>query len=66
MWQQLDAEVQGKLEFIAYKQADVTTLATRGSDRLDFKDLSVATIRELMAQAFIAGRSHEINLMKNQ
>ncbi|MCE2968035.1 MAG: DUF6900 domain-containing protein [Phycisphaerales bacterium] len=36
---------------------ELETLATRGRDHLDFHDLSVATLREVIAAAFEAGYS---------
>lgn len=47
-----------KLECIAREHLGIETLATRNSDRLDFHDLSVGSIKAALAAAFEAGRAH--------
>lgn len=44
-----------ELEKIAEKVAGIETLETRKSDSLDFYDMSVWTIKELMQKAYDAG-----------
>ena len=51
-----DGAPQEILAQIAADMLDIETLETRGSDRLDFHDLSVAAIREALATAYEAGR----------
>lgn len=42
---------------IAAEKLGVETLETRNSDRLDFHDLSVASLRAALAAAYEAGRA---------
>jgi hypothetical protein len=44
------------IESIARAHFDVETLLTRGSDSLDFYDVSVASIRNALEAAYDAGR----------
>jgi hypothetical protein len=46
-----------ELEMIAHDYADIETLTTRNSDDLDFREMAVWTIRDLMARAFAAGKA---------
>lgn len=48
------------LERIAREHLFLETLQTRGSDRLDFHDLSVAGVRAALKAAFEAGRASKI------
>jgi hypothetical protein len=51
------AALDAVLERIAREHLFLETLATRGSDRLDFHDLSVAGVRAALKAAYEAGRS---------
>jgi hypothetical protein len=46
---------QNIIDLIALKKLGIRTLETRNSDRLDFHDLSVASIKEALETAFSAG-----------
>lgn len=41
---------------IAHENLVIATLQSRGSDRLDFYDLGVASIRDALLAAYLAGR----------
>lgn len=43
---------------IAARFLDIETIETRNSDRLDFYDLSVSSIKAALEAAFEAGRKH--------
>lgn len=47
-----------KLEDIANKHLNITTLKTRKSDSLDFYDRSVWGIKDALRAAFVAGYKH--------
>jgi len=51
--------MQDTLKQIASAKLGITTLTTRGSDRLDFHDLHVGLIREALKAAFEAGQKAE-------
>jgi len=51
-----DGAPEEVLAQIAADVLDIETLETRGSDRLDFHDLSVMVIKEALAAAYEAGR----------
>ena len=51
-----DGAPEDLLAQIAADVLDIETLATRGSDRLDFHEVSVAGLREALATAYEAGR----------
>ena len=52
------------IELIALRKLGIRTLETRNSDRLDFHDLSVASIKEALETAMRAGI--EIGLTLNK
>jgi hypothetical protein len=43
------------LEKIAQKKLRIPTLKTRGRDRLDFHDVGVASLKDALQEAFLAG-----------
>jgi hypothetical protein len=47
------------LEEIAKDKLNIPTLEMRGSDRLDFHDLSVWQIRAAMVEAYLAGQNEK-------
>ena len=46
-----------KIAEIAAEELEIFTLESRGSDRLDFYDLSVITIKRALIAAYNAGRA---------
>ena len=49
---------------IAQKKLGIATLETQNSDRLDFHELSVASIKDALETAFKAGCEVGLNLSK--
>lgn len=59
MANKISPEVFALLERIACDetQGRIATLALRNSDSLDFHDVSVSALRDMMARAYEAGRA---------
>jgi len=55
-WSALTPAERQALATIAQDVMYIQTLDTRHSDRLDFHDVAVWTIREALAKAFLRGR----------
>ena len=53
----MNAKRDEMLSAIAREELGIQTLETRRSDRLDFHDLGVSSIRAALARAYEAGRS---------
>ena len=51
----IQAQIDKKLEAIAKKHLDVETLETRNSDRLDFHECGVGSIRAALRAAYKQG-----------
>lgn len=60
-YQFIDVPVNLKNKFnsIAKEVADINTLETRDSDSLDFHDVSVWTIEQLMYRSYLLGKSEK-------
>lgn len=52
------------IDVIAQKKLGIATLETQNSDRLDFHELSVASIKDALETAFKAGCEVGLNLSK--
>jgi hypothetical protein len=48
---------------LAQRRFFLQTLATRNSDRLDFRDVAVSAIRKALAEAYEAGRRAELAMI---
>lgn len=51
----MNTELDALLETIARTELGVATLATRGRDRLDFHEVSVAALKRALHRAYMAG-----------
>jgi len=60
----MNNNMQNIIEVIAQKKLGIETLEPRNSDRLDFHDLGVGSIREALETAFKAGV--ELGMAVNQ
>lgn len=54
--QQLTHNQRAKLTQIASDVAGISTLEQRGADGLDFHDISVWNLEEMLARAYFAGQ----------
>ncbi len=54
------------IDIIAEKKLGIKTLKTQNSDRLDFHDLSVASIQDALETAFRAGIEVGLSLNKGE
>lgn len=53
----MDKELEKSLTTIANKHLNIETLEARNSDRLDFHDVSVWSIKDALEAAFLAGQN---------
>ena len=53
--------LKNKFNRIAQEVADIDTLETRNSDSLDFPDIAVWTIEQLMYRAYLLGKQQGLN-----
>lgn len=58
-WERLDEAQRDELAAIARNTMRLSTLETRGSDRLDFGDVAVWSVRDALARAYLAGRTRK-------
>ncbi len=54
-WQLLSDDEREALALLAKQRLGFVTLEERSSDRLDFKEVAVWTVRDALARAFLAG-----------
>ncbi len=52
---ELSAQAKAKIENIASTILNISTLEARNSDRLDFYDLAVWSVKEALEAAYLAG-----------
>lgn len=55
-----DKVLHEQLEAIARKHLCIETLATRNSDRLDFHEVGVGSLRDALEAAFRAGQAQDL------
>jgi hypothetical protein len=58
-------DMQQQLDKIAAKYLGIETLQTRNSDRLDFHNISVASLQDALQQAYKAGADTKSNKVSN-
>lgn len=61
----MKTDMQQQLDKIAAKYLDIETLETRNSDRLDFHNISVASLQDALQAAYKAGTDTKSNKVSN-